>query len=129
MKKDRVLKFEEFVNESLDNNVWYTTSEEMSIEEFIEIEVEERENYELEEIEEWMEMYNITEDSELLWVATTPAMAARYSMDTELWNDDLYIEEYNKDPESWYVREILASAGTIIEESEDGEGGYIMVLN
>ena len=82
MKKDRVHKFEEFVNESLDNNVWYTTSEEMSIEEFIEIEVEERENYELEEIEEWMEMYNITEDSELLWVATTPAMAARYSMDT-----------------------------------------------
>lgn len=42
---DKVKNFKQFFNENVDNVQYYTTSRPMTINDFIKIEVEERENY------------------------------------------------------------------------------------
>lgn len=99
-----------------------------------ELEVDERDNYPDEEVDEWEEKYGLKDDDKVLWVAKDKRMAASYGCDS----DDLeyilsasdedflkYCEEneYDSEPE-----EINIEDGFLIEESDDGDGGYIFVL-
>lgn len=106
---------------------YYTTSSPMNIDTFIEIEVEERENYEADLVQEWVDEYNITPDSALLWVATTPWIAARYQMPAGDWDDCEKI--YKANPEDYEVYTVNSSDGVLITDSNDGDDGFLMVMN
>lgn len=110
------------------NKDYYTTSKPMNIETFIEIEVEERDNYSLEEVKKWIEKYNITNDTLLLWVTDKPYVAASYQMPSE---DYCNAEEiYNSNPDDYDVQTIPQSTIIdIIEESDDGDFGYLAILS
>ena len=115
------------VNESKNEyKTYYTTSKPITIFEFIEIEVDERENYDTDDVNEWIEKYNIKEDTKLLWVAKKPWIAARYQMLAEDWDDAENV--YNKSLGEYDVLPISENAGKIIKESDDGDDGFIMVL-
>lgn len=107
---------------------YYTTSYPINIKQFVETEVNERGNYTRKEVKEWIKKYNIKTDTQLLWVTTTPWMAARYQMSTDDWNNDIE-QIYKSNPENYNVRTISSLEGTIIDETEDGDDGYILVLN
>jgi hypothetical protein len=117
---------ESFINENKKELNYYTTSYEMSIDEFIEIEVEERENYELKDVKKWIKKYRIKDDEEIIWVATEPYIAARYEMDSNDW--DNAEEVYNNNPDEYNVRTIYSNEGILIPESDDGDDGFIFIL-
>ena len=73
------------------------------------LEVDERGNYTNEEVDGWEEKYGLKDDDMVLWVTEDKRMAASYGCDSE--------------PE-----EINVEYGFLIEESDDGDGGYIYVL-
>jgi hypothetical protein len=107
---------------------YYTTATPISIEEFIETEVYDRENYDITEINNWIIKYNIPNNKEiLLWVSTKPWIAARYTLPAEYW--DNIKEIYLKNPSDFNIETIYKNDGTIINESNDGDDGYLMVLN
>jgi hypothetical protein len=107
-------------------DTYYTTSRVMNIEEFIDIEVNDRENYTIEDIKGWIEKYNINDNDSLIWVATEPYIAARYQMLAQDW--DRAEEVYNENPDEYGVEIITATDGFIIPESDDGDNGYIFVI-
>jgi hypothetical protein len=74
---------------------------------FLEIEVSERENYTQEEVDSWWEKYDIGLNTEVIWVTNLHNCAAMYC--------DL------ADP-------VEVSVRLIIEESDDGDEGYLGVL-
>ena len=92
----------------LEDQDWYSShAESMTMDEFISIEVEERDNYNQGDIDLWWEKYDIGLDDSVIWV-------------TDLENCvDLYCDL--ADPVKIDVR-------LIIEESNDGDGGYLAVL-
>lgn len=106
--------------------MYYTTSKPISLSEFIEIEVEDRENYDIDDVNEWIEKYNIKSDAKLLWVAKKPWIAARYQMLVEDWDNAEDI--YNNSPEDYDILSISGKKGEIIIESDDGDDGFIMIL-
>lgn len=115
------------INESkIENELYYTTSKPISLSEFIEIEVEDRENYDIDDVNEWIEKYNIKSDAKLLWVAKKPWIAARYQMLVEDW--DKAEDIYNNSPEDYDILSISGKKGEIIIESDDGDDGFIMIL-
>lgn len=105
---------------------YYSTSRAMPFSEFISIEVDERSNYEEEDVNLWKKKYGITDDSKVIWVALEPHIAARYQMDADDWKNAK--ELYEADPEKYEVDEYSSSKGTLIEESDDGDDGFVMVL-
>ena len=105
---------------------YYTTSFPMYFSEFLEIEVDERENYDLEDIEDWKSKYNLKNDDLVLWVTPKPYIAARYQMPSEDW--DMAEQIYNDNPNDYGVEEVEEN-GVIIEESDDGDDGYLMIVN
>jgi len=105
---------------------YYTTSFPMYFSEFLEIEVDERENYDLEDIEDWKSKYNLKNDDLVLWVTPKPYIAARYQMPSEDW--DMAEQIYNDNPNNYGVEEVEEN-GVIIEESDDGDDGYLMIIN
>ncbi len=107
------------------NNVYYTTSSPMTIDEFIEIEVEERENYDIDDVNEWIVKYNIKPNTKIIWVALLPHIAARYEMGAEYWDDAEEI--YNENPYDFNVKIISPNDGFLIPESDDGDEGFIFV--
>lgn len=121
----KIKKVIDFINESKIIN-YYTTSRPMKMENFIETEVEDRENYEIDDVEEWIEKYNIDENSKLLWVTTKPWIAARYEMSSDDW--DNAEEIYNNNSNDYNVETISSKIGVIIDESDDGDDGFLMLL-
>jgi len=109
------------------STVYYTTSHPMDIDTFIEIEVQERQNYDIDEVNEWIKKYNINKNSKLLWVSKFPHIAARYQMLADDWNNSKDI--YEKNPEEYKVIAIDSIGGILIQESDDGDDGYLMILN
>lgn len=105
---------------------YYTTSRPMTIAQFIELEVNERNNYDLDDVKSWIEQYNITESDQLLWVTTKPHIAARYSMDAEDWENAEEI--YNQNPEAFNVS-VINDEGVLVSESDDGDDGFIFLLS
>jgi len=112
-----------------EQKTYYTTSRPMSLDEFKELEIEDRGNYEEEEVNEWVKKYGITDKSQLLWVALNPWTAARYLyFSVEQWDDAEKIYKAGSDDE-YPVDIVSVSDGTIIEESDDGNEGFLMLMN
>jgi hypothetical protein len=114
--------------ENVEQDWWYTTSQEMPFSEFIEIEVEERGNYEMEDVKQWMDKYGITEDTDVLWVARKPWIAWRYTLTADKWDnaEELYKQDMANAQE---IEHVPSTNGVIVEESDDGDEGFIMVLH
>jgi hypothetical protein len=105
---------------------FYSTSRPITLDKLIEIEVEERENYEIEDIEEWCYKYDL-EGKEMIWVSPYPWVAARYQMMADEWDNAKEI--YEKNPDEYEVYEyILENENQIIIESDDGDDGYLMII-
>jgi len=109
------------------NKIFYSTSSPITISEFIETEVDERGNYDIDDVNEWISKYGIKSNTNLIWVSDKPYIAARYSMPAEEWDDAEDI--YNSDKDSYKVDIFTNDDGTIIDESNDGDDGYLMILN
>lgn len=117
----------EYLNENnIQSKEYYTTSRPMTINDFIEIEVEDRDNYEIDEVNNWIKKYKITENDKLIWVAMKPHIAARYEMNAEDW--DHAEEIYNKYPNDFNVKIIKSNKGFLIPETDDGDEGFIFVF-
>lgn len=84
----------------------------MPFSEFIELEVEERDNNTLEEVQEWQKKYNIDITQSCIWVTLKKRDVKEYC---DYWNTDF--------------KKIDLSNGFILEESYDGEGGYLFIKN
>lgn len=108
------------------DDVFYTTSRPMSLSEFIELEVKDRQNYSRSEVNVWIRKYGLDGSSRLLWVSPKPYIAARYEMSVEDWDDAERI--YNKNKEEFGVLEVKGSDGFIIKESGDGDDGFLFVV-
>lgn len=101
---------------------------------FIELEIEERGNYTLDEFLAWQDKYGFADDAKLIWVTANPLMALSYETDAESKDDvdaGMSAEEFE---EKWGVSvsdlaEFDETAGTIITESNDGDGGFLFVLH
>jgi hypothetical protein len=102
--------------------LWNSHGYWMTMKEFIEIEVEERGNYTLPEIRIWMKKYHLTPKTEVIWVCKEPWQANRYNLPADDWQRANEIEVNEGD-----VQEIGDKAGFIIEESDDGDDGYLFV--
>jgi len=98
------------------------------------IEVFERENYELAEVEKWEECYDLTPSTPVIWVTDSLNMAVSYMADASEFDEIIQMSEEKllkyiiendlSDPSTFTVKD-----GTIIPESDDGEHGYLMILN
>jgi len=118
----------------------------MSLSEFYEIEIEERENYTEEEFDQWLENYDILplniKDSECIWVVKNLKDVYQYILPASYYNrlqsaktqkdiEKLFIEEYGDgglDAMNEYVI-YSSNEGVLIEESDDGDGGFLFILN
>jgi hypothetical protein len=94
----------------------------MTMSEFKELEVDERTNYEPEMIDEWMKKYNLTDNSEVIWVSSDKRIANRYNLPAVEWENAMNIPEEEID-----VVEISNAEGKIITESDDGDDGFLFV--
>lgn len=128
MSSRKIKTIEEFLNENKNiPDKYYTTSDVMTIDDFIEIEVDERENYDIEDVNEWIEKYNIDSNSKIIWVALEPHIAARYQMLAEDWDNAEKI--YKENPHDYDVEIIDSNDGFLIPETDDGDLGFIFVYN
>jgi len=105
---------------------YYTTSGPMTMDDFIDIEVEERENYDLDDVNEWIEKYDIKSNDDIIWVALEPHIAARYQMNGGDWDNAK--EVYDGNPHDFDVKVIDSSKGFLIPETDDGDEGFIFVF-
>ncbi len=96
----------------------------ISLQEFIDLEVEHRQNYDISEIEAWMDKYNMTEDTEVIWATKDYNMAASY-----MYRDELEDELGETNLPSDNVVEFEIDEENIIYESDDGDKGYLVILN
>ena len=111
-----IYKLKLFIKEVIEesniiNKKWYNShGKPMTMEEFIELEVYERENYTIDEVKEWMDKYNIDYDDYVIWV-------------TDYDNcNSMYCERgYGTEP-------IEINPRDIIVESYDGDYGYLAVI-
>ena len=104
--------------------MYFTTSHKTTLSEFIQIEVKERRNYTMSEIKNIIKLYNLNLESLVIWVALEPYIAARYEMLAMHWDNAKEI--YNKAPNDYNIRTI--ETGTLILETDDGDGGYLLIL-
>lgn len=108
---------------------YYTTAKiSFTIIDFIETEVEDRDNYDIKDVNEWISKYHIKKNDKLIWVATKPWIAARYLMNAADWDDAEKFYELNKEKYDKEINVYKANQGTIIEESDDGDGGYLFLF-
>lgn len=117
--------FKEYLNENIHNKNYYTTSRPMTINDFIDIEVDDRGNYDIDDVNEWINKYNIQPNTKIIWVALEPYIAARYEMDVEDWDNAENI--YNENPNDFNVKIIDSKDGFLIPETDDGDDGFIFV--
>jgi len=111
----------------------------MPFEEFIEEEVYNRKNYSINEINNWVKKYKIKNDDFVIWVTPNKKIAQKYMISSYLWDDlmdassDSEIENILRieldDEESIDPYVFKDSDGIIIPESDDGESGFLMILN
>lgn len=94
----------------------------MPFSEFIELEVEDRWNYELNEIDEWQKKYSFNNDSKCIWICKRMWEANRYNLPPEMWEDWALVNDWDCE-----VYEINPDIGFIIEESDDGDGWFIFI--
>lgn len=84
----------------------------MSFLEFIKLEVFDRNNYEIEEVFNWIEKYNIELKDKVIWVSENRDIIKSYDG-----NEDNFLFTY------------YSNDGTIIKESDDGNEGFLFIFN
>lgn len=104
----------------------------MSWNEFIQIEVRERENYSIKEVKGWASKYGIKPETMVIWVTKDPKQALFYIAQAQSYNDvkNLTLAEFEQ---KWGVSSsslytYSPEDGFVIEESNDGDGGFLFVL-
>ena len=106
--------------------IYYSTYKNpLPFSDFIATEVLDRENYIIEQVQEWMKKYDFNMESKYVWVSPNPNIAARYNVEVKDWNNLEKIKEYIDDLYKYDSNK----QGFIIPESEDGDDGFIFVLN
>ena len=103
-------------------DVYFTTSGDQTLAEFIETEVKERENYTLKEINCWKKKYHLTNISIVIWVSPLKWRAYSYTLLADERDNARNIPESDMD-----VTVIKADNGFIIPESDDGDDGFVFV--
>lgn len=102
---------------------WYNShGRAVTFAEFIETEVEDRQNYTIQEIHNWRKKYNIQSWEECIWVTANKWIANSYNL---LASE--YERRYNYKEQELEFVEIPATAGFIIPESEDGDEGFLLI--
>jgi hypothetical protein len=93
---------------------WFNSHGEVTtLAEIYELEVEDRENYTPEEFQRWLDKYGLTLNMGAIW-GTTREMAQTYCDNPEDEPVELAPERYG--------------VFTVIEESDDGDDGFLLVL-
>ena len=110
MSDDKMIVTMKSANKTNEKTYYNSHGHTMLFSEFIELEVDERENYEMSDVEEWMVKYKITTDSECIWVTEDKAVAKSY--------------HYTDGEE---VVEIDSEKGFIIPETDDGDEGFLFI--
>ncbi len=100
----------------------YTTSFDRDFKDLVEEEVGERENYTEEEVNQWKEKYNLDDDTQVTWVSPLKWVANRYVLNASEWDKADKIPESEMDVDEINIDENI----TVIEESSDGEAGYLI---
>lgn len=91
---------------------------------FIEKEVYELYNYGINDIREWIKKYDVKCDDKVVWVSPLKYVANRYNLPAELWDIANKIPEENMS-----IYKISGDEGFIIEESDDGDYGFLFIFN
>jgi hypothetical protein len=104
------------------HKIYYTTSGDQTLAEFIETEVKERGNYTSTEIKRWKKKYHLTDATRLIWVTPLKWRAFSYTLPASEMENAKNIPENEMD-----VTEIKADEGFIIPESDDGDDGFVFV--
>lgn len=94
--------------------------------EFKIIEVDERQNYPLDEVNEWETKYSLEDDTVVIWVSPSPTMANSYNFDS---SDRDYALSDEFDMNELSVIDMTKEIKTIITESDDGDDGFLAILN
>ena len=94
----------------IDKNRWYNShGQSYTMADFVELEVKERDNYNMEDIDKWWELYDIGYNTPVIWVTSRERCADWYS-------------------EGGEVYDMTDKIVDIIEESCDGDDGYLAIL-
>lgn len=110
----------------------------MTFSDFIYTEVEDKDNYKIEEIDVWKDKYKIKDDDLVIWVTPNKRVAQTYMAPSYLF-DELIDAPSDFDAEQIIKNEMGMDAqtepiafkskdGFIIPESDDGDEGFLMVL-
>lgn len=91
--------------------------------EFMKLEVSERQNYTEEQVQEWINKYNLKTDALVIWVSDIKWVANRYNLSADEWDTADQVPENKMD-----VYEYSSKKGYIIPESDDGENGFLFVF-
>ena len=98
----------------------------MLFSDFIKVEITERNNYSIQEINKWIKKYNINEKSRVIWITFNPIEAYLYNLSSE--EKEMYeTGELKINKNEIDVKQISLQNGFIIIESHDGDGGYLFV--
>jgi len=99
----------------LNETIYYSShGQTMKFSQFIELEVEDRQNYEMDDVQEWIDKYNIKDTDDCIWITPDKKVALNYSK-----------MNYSKD---LTVYKINGNNGVLIEESDDGDDGYLFIF-
>lgn len=108
--------------EGSSNLRWYSNHPDWMLwSQFIETEVKERGNYPLEEVKEWEKKYGLTPDMLVKWVTAKKWIANRYNLLAEEWDTAQDIPE-----DQMSIIEV-PKPFTLINESDDGDHGYLAI--
>ncbi len=87
---------------------------------FIQLEVEERGNYERTEVEDWAKKHGLVPDTQVIWASQKTWVANKYNLLAEDWDTAQDILEGEMS--------VYEVRGTIIPESDDGDEGVLVKL-
>ena len=105
----------------------------MLVRTFINVEVKERGNTELETVKQWMKAYDFSAHDRCIWVTKTKKEAVVYSVNAGDREDVLILQE---DEVAQFCKlegieepyEYTEEQGYIIPESDDGDGGFLFIF-
>jgi hypothetical protein len=142
-------KLVDFESEEVSSKKWYSSGNVHSWQQFLDTETlgpdlfGERDNYPYEDMKALESKYGLTDISAVIWVSAMPEVAASYMISQGLRdNSDEEVEEdwgfsksdleTTKFGQIYYpphVEDVDEYQGTVIPETDDGDGGYLLALN
>ena len=100
-----------------------------TFQEFIEREVEELGNYDLQFINQIMRKYGVHHNDLCIWVTKDPKDALRYALPASHWHDDYSPSKIARHGLTYNdLNHFQASDGRLIEETDDGDGGFLFII-